>query len=130
MKARAFLPFVISLAIGCLLAIFSLYFSGSFNFFEPTEYGALADAMTLPAVLLIGAGALILISRSGFFDVLSYATTRLVGILAPFFGRTDERFYDFKLKKRRVSFISGAAPLFVGVAFLFFALLFLFLFYF
>ncbi len=130
MKTRVFLPLIISLAFGGIVAFLVLYLSGYSDFSAPVEYRVLADAMTLPAVLLMGAGVLILASRSGVFDVFSYAFSRLVGILAPFMRHSDERFYDFKSRKSRMDFAKGAAPLLVGTLFLISALMFLFLFYF
>ena len=92
-------------------------------------YRTLADAATLPAVLLLGVGALILASRSGVFDIFSYCLTRLVGILAPFGGRGTERYYEYRAGRSRAEFATGAAPLFVGALFLVAALVFLALFY-
>ncbi len=108
----------------------ALYMSGGSDLFGGgLGYRALADAMTLPAVILLGVGTLILASRSGVFDIFSYAFTRLVGILAPFSAWSNERFYEFKSRRRRAEFISGTVPLCVGALFLVFALIFLCLFY-
>ena len=129
MKRRIFTPLFLSVATGGIIMALVLYRFGYSAVQDGAGYRVLSDAMTVPAVILIGAGVLILCSRGGVFDIFSYALTRLVGIFAPFAARTDERFYDFKTRKHRADFLNGILPLCVGVFFLFLALIFLCLFY-
>lgn len=129
MNKRIFIPFFISLAVGGSIMTIVLYISGYSVASGAFEYKVLSDAMTLPGVVLIGTGALIFASRSGVFDIFSYAFTRLAGILAPLSGRSNESFYDFKLRRHRMDFVNGIAPILVGAIFMILALIFLWFFY-
>lgn len=126
MKKAVLIRVAVSLLAGggLFAAVGALRGGGLFS-----SYLTLADAATLPAVLLMGVGGLILASRSGAFDIFSYALTRLVGIFAPFGGRGTARYYEYRAGRERAGFITGAIPLFVGAAFLVLAFLFLSLFY-
>ena len=56
----------------------------------------MADAFTLSAVSVLSLAVLILIARSGFFDLFLYGTRRLVGLVIPPLGIYRESFYDYK----------------------------------
>lgn len=58
-----------------------------------------ADAFTLASVLMLSVAALMLISRSGFFDFFLYGTRRLAGLVIPPLGIYRESFYDYKARR-------------------------------
>ena len=129
MKKNVFTRAFVLIAFGVAMMALVLGSEGLGGAENEIGYRVLSDAMTLPAVVLIAFGVIVLASRNGAFDIFSYAFTRLAGILAPLGGRSNERFYDYRLRKKRAEISSGTVPLFVGGGFLFLALVFLFLFY-
>lgn len=77
-------------------------------------YLNLADAFTIPSVIIVMVGLLVWLSTQGTFDMLSYGFKRGAGSVIPLFKGTEERFYDYKVRmdKKRASgysflFISG-----------------------
>ena len=70
------------------------------GFFTETElilrYRDLANAFTMAGVLLLGVGALVWVSTTGFFDGIGYALKHLGSMLIPgYFGR-EKRYGDYK----------------------------------
>ena len=91
----------------------------------------LCDAFTLPGVTYIMIGCLMMVANQGFFDMLSYACSKAVGMLLPGRGFVDdgEKFYDY-VQRKRENRVTGYGFLFiVGGVLMAFALLFMFLFY-
>ncbi len=77
-------------------------------------YLNLADAFTIPAVIMLMVGLLVWVSTQGGFDMISYGLKRGISSIVPTFQKTDEKFYDYKTrmeKKRKKGysflFISG-----------------------
>ena len=90
------------------------------------KYRILADAFTIPGILMLMVGCLVWISTTGFFDILSYAFINLKERLVPFVGAKSEHetYYDYKVRKGK-SRASGYAYMFVvGAAFMVIALVF------
>ena len=91
----------------------------------------LCDAFTIPGLTLIMVGFLIMIANEGFFDMLSYACSKAVGMFLPGRGFSDdgEKYYDY-VQRKRGKRATGFGFLFVvGGILMAFALLFMFLFY-
>ena len=91
----------------------------------------LCDAFTIPGLTYIMVGFLMMIANEGFFDMLSYACSKAVGMFLPGRGFSDdgEKYYDY-VQRKKDKRVSGFGFLFVvGGVLMAFALLFLFLFY-
>ena len=91
----------------------------------------LCDAFTIPGLTYIMVGFLMMIANEGFFDMLSYACSKAVGVFLPGRGFSDngEKYYDY-VQRKKDKRVSGFGFLFVvGGVLMAFALLFLFLFY-
>ena len=91
----------------------------------------LCDAFTIPGLTCIMVGFLMMIANEGFFDMLSYACSKAVGMLLPGRGFSDdgEKYYDY-VQRKKDKRATGFGFLFVvGGVLMAFALLFLFLFY-
>lgn len=93
------------------------------------KYRILADAFTIPGVILIMVTALVWISTEGMFDGLSYAFGRVGSRIIPFFKKSyqHETFYDYKMSKegkraKGYSFLFWVGLLFVAVAAVFICL--------
>ncbi len=85
----------------------------------------LADAFTIPSVVIVMVGIMVWISTTGFFDILNYGISRAVNTFIPFKRYDDVKFYDYKMKKaeKRISgysflFISGAVYFVPAIIFL------------
>ena len=77
----------------------------------------LADAFTVPGVLLMTAATLIWVASQGFFDGIGYAGRSVLRTVIPFLSMEDEKFYDYK-QRRADDRIRGYSYLFyVGAAF-------------
>ena len=55
-----------------------------------------ADAFTLAGAVMLSVGALLLVSRSGFFDLFLYGMRRLAALVIPPLGVYRVSFYDYK----------------------------------
>lgn len=89
----------------------------------------LCDAFFVPAVLLLGAAALIFISNRGGFNGVGYAARYAVRMFVPWSGKRDESFGEFVARREKEGGVRGYAFLLhVGLAFLAAAVVFLVLF--
>ena len=77
------------------------------------RYLNLADAFTIPAVIMLMIGLLIWISTTGNFDMLTYAFSRAKEAFIPSPGYKHEQFYDYKVRKDAKR-IKGYSFLFVA----------------
>jgi hypothetical protein len=108
----------------CLLTLWLHGFSLATELVD--KYRILADAFTIPGVIILMVGCLVWISTTGFFDILAFAFSNLGARLIPFFGaKSDhESYYDYKMRKDK-SRAKGYAFLFVvGAVFVVIALVF------
>lgn len=62
------------------------------------KYLNLADAFTIPSVVMLMLGVLVWISTTGSFDILGYAFKRAKEAFVPS-KYTHEQFYDYKVRK-------------------------------
>lgn len=93
------------------------------------RYKILCDSFTIPGVLFIMFGVLVWISTTGFFDGLSYALQHVFRSLFFRGGQTQEKYFEYK-EKRRTKRVKGYSCLFyTGLAFTLVALYFLMRFY-
>lgn len=60
----------------------------------------IADAFTIPGVLIAGMGALIWASMQGIFDGIAFGFKHGAHILLPRILPEHENFYDYKMKKQ------------------------------
>ena len=88
------------------------------------KYLDLADAFTIPAVVMIMAGLLVWVSSQGGFDMISYGLVRAKDSLIPGSRHSGEQFYDYKLRqdKKRPKgysfmFVSGGIYLIPAIIF-------------
>jgi hypothetical protein len=110
-----------------------IYCSSRNVFLQPEleRWRILCDAFTIPGLTLIMVGFLVMVANEGFFDMLSYATSKAVGMLVPGRGfvEKDEKYYDY-LQRKKGKRATGFGFLFVvGGVCMALAMLFLFLFY-
>lgn len=85
----------------------------------------LTDAFTIPSVVIVMLGALVWVSTTGFFDMLTYGTRRAANALFPFYRYEYVPFYDYKVKKdsKRITgysfmFISGGIYFIPAIVFM------------
>ncbi|MBQ8150524.1 MAG: DUF3899 domain-containing protein [Clostridia bacterium] len=94
------------------------------------QYRLLCDAFTIPGLILIMIGFLVMIANAGNFLGLGYAVKHAVKMLIPFGNKKDERYYDYYQRKQEQGKVSGYGFLFfTGLAFMAVAMVFFALFY-
>lgn len=88
------------------------------------RYTILANGFTIPGVILLMIGVLMLISKDGFFDMVTFGLGRLGKALIPFSKKTDESFYDYKVRKSEQRLTGFSCVFVVGAVFLALGILF------
>lgn len=90
------------------------------------RYRILADAFTIPGVILVMVAALVWVSTFGFFDGLSYAARQFAGLFLPVFGKKHKHltYYDYKMERGEKRFGGYGFLFFVGLAFVIVAVVF------
>ncbi len=129
---KRLLKYGITTAVALGVAVLIMYSNGLFETTDTlTRYKLLADAFTIPGVILLCIGALVWVSTDGMFDGFTYAAKRLSSLI-PFYGKNykHERYYDYVMRKRgkRIGgygFIPIVGAGFTAVAVVFIALYFL-----
>lgn len=88
------------------------------------RYLDLADAFTIPGVVMIMAGLLVWVTSRGGFDMISYGLLRAKDSLIPGSKHSGEQYYDYKVRqdKKRPKgysfmFISGGIYLVPAIIF-------------
>lgn len=128
---KVILQYAITTVAAGLVSLLALHLR---DFWSATElvdkYKYLADAFTIPGVLLIMISALIWISSTGFFDGIAYAATRVGGMLIPFYkkGKEHQTYYDYKMSKKDKAPHGYSFLFFVGLAFMVVSIVFVVLF--
>lgn len=120
---KSFRKYGIALALGVL--IFGLYW---LSYDLPENWGAyeliskIANALTLPGVLLSAAGALTWCASKGTFDIFSYGASMLFGRFLPLGKKnvfhSGEKYYDYVQRKREERSPWLVETLLVGLGFL------------
>ena len=126
---KVLIRYLITTVVAGLFALLIMYLHG---FWETAElvnkYKILADAFTIPGILLIMITALVWISTDGFFDMLSYAMRRFGNALI--FRQSEYKsFYDYKVSRAEKRAHGYSFLFFVGLGFMVIAAVFMCLFY-
>ena len=124
------LKYGITTLVGGLLTWLTLDLHGfSSTMPKLQQYRLLCDAFTIPGVILVMVGFLVMIANAGNFLGLGYAVKHAVKMLIPFGNKKDERYYDYYQRKQQGK-VTGYGFIFVtGVLFMAGAMVFFTLFY-
>ena len=121
----------IAAAIGAGMVWLTLSLHG---FSELTDSAArirlLADAFTIPGVIMVMVGFLVMVANGGFFNGVSYVASYAVKMLIPGANKNHERYGDYVVRKREKGKVTGYGFIFVvGLVFVLVAVIFTVLFY-
>jgi len=125
------LKYGITALVGGLLTWLTLDLHGfSSTMSKLQQYRLLCDAFTIPGVILVMVGFLVMIANAGNFLGLGYAVKHAVKMLIPFGNKKDERYYDYYQRKQQgkitgYGFIFITGLVFMAVAMVFFTLFYL-----
>ena len=125
------LKYGITMLVGGLLTWLTLDLHGfSSTMPKLQQYRLLCDAFTIPGVILVMVGFLVMIANAGNFLGLGYAVKHAVKMLIPFGNKKDERYYDYYQRKQQgkitgYGFIFITGLVFMAVAMVFFTLFYL-----
>lgn len=93
-------------------------------------YRILADAFTIPGVVILLCGVLVAIANEGAFEGLSYVASYAIKMLIPGTGKQHEKFGEYVERRREKGGVKGYGFLFVtGGIFMVIAIVFIALFY-
>ncbi len=114
------------IATGVGLGVFVLVLLAK-DVFHETEthkvFQALSDAGFVPAVLLTGYGALVIATKGGTFDMLSYGLSCLFSMMRRDPTRKYKTFYDYRVaqseKPRSFGYLLVAGAVFFALSVLF-----------
>lgn len=125
------LKYGITFVIGAFMAWATIELHGYSEAASALErYRILADAFTIPGVVLMLCYVLVAVANEGAFLGISYALSYTVKMLIPGAGKNHERFGDYAARKTERGKIRGFGFLFfVGAAYFVVALIFIALFY-
>lgn len=122
--------YAITATIGTAITVLTLYLRDFSTQTELAErYRILADAFSIPGVLMIMIWCMVAVSTTGFFDMISYGLSSFGRALIPFYKKEHENFYDYKTRKNSERFSDYGFILIVGIVFTVVALIFTVLFY-
>ena len=96
---------------------------------DADRYRILSDAFTVPGVVLIMFGLLVMVANGGFFNGISYAGSYALKMLIPGASKNMERYGDYLERKSKRPKIGFAFLIIVGACYLAVAVVFIFLFY-
>ena len=96
---------------------------------DAEKYRILSDAFTIPGVILIMVGLLVMVSNGGFFNGMAYAFSYAARLLVPGVSKDVGRYGDFIERRARRGKTGYGFLIIVGAAFLAVAIVFLILFY-
>lgn len=125
------LKYGITSIVGALMAWATIELHGYADAATALErYRILADAFTIPGVVLMLCYVLVAVANEGAFEGISYALSYAVTMLIPGANKKHERYGDYVARKRERGGIRGFGFLFfVGAAYFVVALIFIALFY-
>lgn len=120
----------IAIAIAGALTIAFLALQG-FDEANSTEMRLrlLADAFTIPGVIFMLVAGLVWVASDGFFDGLTYGLRWCARTLIPFTRIPDEKYYDYKMRKKEKRARGYSFIFFTGLGFFVVAIVFIVLFY-
>lgn len=130
-KLKNLLKYGITASIGLLMVTLTVDLHG-YAAAENTQekIRILADAFTIPGVVIILFGVLVMIANEGMFDGLTYVFSYAAKMLIPGMDKTHERYADYVTRKREKGPMKGFGFLFVvGGIFLAVSILFTVLFF-
>ena len=130
-KKKILLQYAITTSIAGIITLAIAYTQGLWRTFDLAEkYKILADAFTIPGVLLIMITALVWVSSEGFFDGISYAIAQFSGMFIPSIGRKYKhlKYYDYKTDRQEKRSHGYSFLFFVGLLFTAIAVVFMILF--
>lgn len=97
---------------------------------DAERYRILADAFTIPGVVIFLCGVLVAIANEGTFEGLSYVMTYAIKMLIPGGGKKHEKYGDYVERRREKGGVKGYGFLLItGGVFLALAAVFIALFY-
>ena len=124
------LKYITCFAIASLIAIAVFWSKGFFGHSTAVNIQILADGFFVSGMLLAGLGALIWISTTGFFDMMSYGVHSLTVLFSTLKKPKDhETFYDYKTARAAKRGRPRMGILFAGIGCILISLLFLALYY-
>ena len=117
---KILIKYGISIGVGAALVLLFLDLNGFYAAEVLTDkYKLIADAFTIPGVIFVMVAALVWVSTTGFFDMLSYGLGKAVRSLIPGgAAKKSESFFDYKTSKEGKRFSGYSFILFTGILFL------------
>ena len=121
---KLLLKYGITIAVAGLFSLLFMWGRGLWTADTPMEqYKILADAFSVPGMLLVLFGALLWVSSEGIFDGLGYAFNRVGSMFIPMHKKSAQHltYYDYVMEKRgkRVhgfSFLFFTGLLFIAIS--------------
>lgn len=113
------------------MVLLTLYLHGFSELTDTAErFRLLADAFTIPGVIMVMVGFLVMVANVGFFHGISYVVTFAIKMLIPGPNKGRERYGDYVERKRKQGKVKGYGFLFItGLIFVLIAVIFTVLFY-
>lgn len=99
---KTLISYAVTTSIGLLAAYAIMSMQGLFT--EPDVvviYRILADAFSVPGVLLMCFAGLVWVSSDGFFDALGYTAARVGGMFIPAYRAKHENYLTYKQRKNK-----------------------------
>lgn len=123
--------YAIAVIIGVGMVLLTLNLHGFSELTDTAQkFRLLADAFTIPGVILVMVGFLVMVANGGFFNGVAYVATYAVKMLIPGPNKGTERYGDYVERKRAAGKVKGYGFLFItGVVFVLIAVIFTVLFY-
>ncbi|MBO5109254.1 MAG: DUF3899 domain-containing protein [Clostridia bacterium] len=116
---RKLIAYSITAGISLMLSWLVVEIRGGFAGLDTTAIMmVLSDAFIVPGILLVGLGAIIWVSTTGFFDIFGYGIKQaFLWIFTPIAQKTNKKtFFDYKLEKEEKRKPTPKNILFVGLA--------------
>lgn len=128
---KRLLKYGITIGATGLFSLVFMWLRGLWTVQTPVErYKILADAFSVPGMLLVLFGALLWVSSEGVFDGLGYAMNRFGSLFIPMHKKSAQHltYYDYVMGKRGKRVHGYSFLFFVGLAFIAVSIVFIVLF--
>ena len=113
-RIKRFVKYALTAAVGAVMASLVVDLHGFSAAADSTErMRILADAFTIPDVVLLCFGLLVVVSNEGIFDGIAYAVRYAVNMLIPGSHKKFERYADYLEHKHAKGKARGFGFLFV-----------------